>query len=1122
MHSDQLHTLLGRSTWPHRFAPGSLHDGLTMFRSGRNVDLTHEQNGEFDTLIGRIDGPEGSIECRVRLSSDGKDVQLSTTCGCRMPGHCHHAVAVLALATEYPPERWSRDSPVAWDRWLDSLRAPPARFRTASPERRFGLLLRAEGATEHPFDGDQAEEHDFQIGPPPRGLLAMPVWLRPAKRGDSLVDPQPLSSGRHGPEPAPQAGWTEEDGGAIGLLIDHATARHGNLLMARIDRPHLEQALLQLMARHPVYFEKPSLGAYTLSEPRAPLLSWQDLQDGNQRLCLDVGKIGADRLLHTGTGLWYVDDGSKTIGKVDVAPDRLEALARAPLLPPEMVAVFREKLAVADLPLAVPEPVDRGPPRILDCPPRALLRLRAQPLTSDWYRRMHRDERGRIAGCARLFIEYGPIRLPPGGAGSVRRLHDGSVYRIERRPVEEKALIERIASLGLIDASMIAYEIGYDPAPFQRNDLLLRPSRKRLPLTPEEWQPSLRALAEAGVRLEYEHDFPRDDLVEVGDWHAELREDGNAWFELSLGIDIDGERVDLLPIMRRLLGNESFPLKPLPNERDDATWRLRLDENRSVELPLSRLRGLIEPLLEWLETERGDTLRLHRSQEETLAGLTSLHWRGDEAMRGRVQAQRAAARTAVDAPPGFGAVLRPYQREGLAWLNFLAEAELGGVLADDMGLGKTVQVLAHLLMEKQRGRLDSPALVVCPTSLVGNWRDESARFAPDLRVLVIHGSDRADAYEAIGEHDLVITAYPLLPRDRERLIERQFALLILDEAQAVKNARSQAARVVRELRARRRLAMNGTPLENHLGELWAQFDAIEPGLLGDERSFTRLFRTPIERHGDRDRQQRLNRRIGPLLLRRRKDEVLDDLPAKTEIVRRIELEGDQRALYEALRLAQHERVREAVAKRGLNQSGIIVLDALLKLRQACCDPRLVKLDSARKTLGSAKREALHELLDGLLDEGRRVLLFSQFTEMLDLLQADLQARDIAHLRLTGDTPAKQRTGLVRRFQSGEVPLFLISLKAGGVGLNLTAADTVIHYDPWWNPAVENQATDRAHRIGQDKPVFVYKLICVGTVEEKIQALQGRKSELAQAVLEGGGSQRLRFDEADLEALFAPM
>ena len=314
--------------------------------------------------------------------------------------------------------------------------------------------------------------------------------------------------------------------------------------------------------------------------------------------------------------------------------------------------------------------------------------------------------------------------------------------------------------------------------------------------------------------------------------------------------------------------------------------------------------------------------------------------------------------------------------------------------------------------------------------------------------------------------------------------------------------------------------MTGTPLENHLGELWAQMDAVEPGVLGGERQFNRLYRHPIEKHQDSERQQRLNRRIAPLMLRRRKQDVLLDLPPKTIILREVELEGRQRELYETLRLAQHERVREAIAERGLAQSGIVVLDALLKLRQVCCDPRLVKLEHARQVDGSAKLDLLLDLLDNLVEEGRRVLVFSQFAEMLGLIDSALRQRGHVPLMLTGQT--KERAPLVERFQTGEVPIFLISLKAGGVGLNLTAADTVIHYDPWWNPAVENQATDRSHRIGQDKPVFVYKLLCSGTVEEKIQAMQARKAELAAAVLDGGSSTQVKFGEDDLAELFAPL
>ncbi|MGH8307444.1 MAG: DEAD/DEAH box helicase, partial [Gammaproteobacteria bacterium] len=341
---------------------------------------------------------------------------------------------------------------------------------------------------------------------------------------------------------------------------------------------------------------------------------------------------------------------------------------------------------------------------------------------------------------------------------------------------------------------------------------------------------------------------------------------------------------------------------------------------------------------------------------------------------------------------------------------------------------------------------------------------------------------------------IVLTTYALLPRDAKVLAAQEYRAVILDEAQAIKNPKAKAAQIVRGLKARQRLCLTGTPMENHLGELWSLFHFLMPGFLGDERHFKRLYRTPIEKHGDTERQAALARRIAPFMLRRTKEQVAAELPPKTEILRTVELESAQRDLYESIRLAMHEKVRQEIEKKGFARSQIVILDALLKLRQVCCDPRLLKLTSAKKVKQSAKLALLMDMLPDLIEEGRRILLFSQFTSMLALIEPELAARELPYVLLTGDT--RDRATPIDRFQSGHVPLFLISLKAGGTGLNLTAADTVIHYDPWWNPAVERQATDRAHRIGQDKNVFVYKLITQGTVEEKITELQARKQALA--------------------------
>jgi SNF2 family DNA or RNA helicase len=325
--------------------------------------------------------------------------------------------------------------------------------------------------------------------------------------------------------------------------------------------------------------------------------------------------------------------------------------------------------------------------------------------------------------------------------------------------------------------------------------------------------------------------------------------------------------------------------------------------------------------------------------------------------------------------------------------------------------------------------------------------------------------------------------------------------------------------MARSLSAEHRLALTGTPVENHLGELWSLFDFVQPGLLGEERQFQRQYRTPIEKDGNRLRAQALAQRVAPFLLRRTKDAVARDLPPKTEIVETLALEERQRDFYDGIRLASHRHIQEVVKQQGLARSQITILDALLKLRQACCDPRLLAVGAAKEDVPSAKLEWLCGALPELIAEGRRVLLFSQFTSMLRLIEAAVTALGIPYCLLTGET--QNRSEVIARFQSGAVPLFLISLKAGGTGLNLTAADTVIHYDPWWNPAVEAQATDRAHRIGQDKPVFVYKLIAQGTVEERIMQLQADKHALASRLYMESSGTAAAWTPADIEALFAP-
>lgn len=624
----------------------------------------------------------------------------------------------------------------------------------------------------------------------------------------------------------------------------------------------------------------------------------------------------------------------------------------------------------------------------------------------------------------------------------------------------------------------------------------------------------------------------RYDVTQVEDWYADIddqgSEHGSPWFDLELGIVVNQQRVSLLPVLVDLIRNAPHDFNPqaLAAHADDEPLLATLPGGVRVALPWGRIKPILGTLGELYFADKiGGSMRLSTldaARLAELAGATQLRWFGGQRLRDMGQKLSSFGGVqSVAAPRGLQATLRDYQSEGLAWMQFLREYDLAGILADDMGLGKTVQTLAHILTEKESGRLTQPALVVAPTSLMGNWQDEAARFTPDLRVLVLHGKERLAQFENIDQFDLVLTTYALLPRDEEKLRAHAYHLVILDESHYIKNPRSKAAQAAGMLRARHRLCLTGTPLENHLGELWSQFHFLLPGLLGEEKAFNTAFRHPIEKQGDDGRRALLTRRIKPFLLRRTKDKVAKELPAKTEMVRSVELSGAQRDLYETVRLAMDKKVRAEIARKGVARSHIVILEALLKLRQVCCDPRLVKSESVKKAVApSAKLSELMTMVEELLEEGRKILVFSSFTSMLALIEAELQMRKIPYALLTGDTD--NRAEVVRAFQNGLVPIFLISLKAGGVGLNLTAADTVIHYDPWWNPAAENQATDRAWRIGQDKPVFVYKLIAKGTLEEKIQALQQKKSALAQALLSDGAGQGAAISAEDLQAIFAPL
>ena len=881
-----------------------------------------------------------------------------------------------------------------------------------------------------------------------------------------------------------------------------------------------DQLLAEVLDTAPCFFGGVAGLQLSRGKPQALRWRWNLEKDGSQKLLPDVPS--SQRLFRVGS-LWFLDAEHAEVGLLESEPAETSWLDLPPL-PPEHTVAFRAEMESTRMGPRVPEPQIFGEVRRAEVSPRPVLVLHA--LTR--HARLAAGTPPLAYG--RLAFDYAGERLPGrGGEPLVRRVRNGTLLEISRRRAEELASMENLENAGL-NPAVDTEGLPWDMADTLPEDAWLFPGKGYAGAlevnTPARWL-ALRPKLEAdGFVLEYAPSFPFEVLEGPVRWYGQAHEDdADRAFDLEIGIEIEGKRVNLLPAVAQALAEHQLSLSPSPGEAEDSVWYAPVDERRRVPVRLKELRGLLAPLAEYLEKPR-QQLHLPRVQAGRLEELAQAlpsggSFEAPERLRGFTKRLREAAERASDVvPASLRAELRPYQRDGLRWLNALAEAGTGGVLADDMGLGKTLQLITHLLALKESGGLTSPALVVVPTSLVPNWISEVARFAPGLTLLALHGPQRAETFTRIAEHDVILTTYALLPRDVETLKKQAFSLVVLDEAQQVKNPRTQARRALLTLKVPRCLCLTGTPLENHLGELWSQVDLAVPGLLGDEGAFRRHYRLPIEKHQDIECQERLNRRIAPFILRRTKAQVASELPAKTEITRRVVMEPKQRDLYESLRLSLAEELREVIAQRGIAHSGIVVLDALLKLRQVCCDPRLVKLEAVRGVRDSAKFELLMDMLPALLAEGRRVLLFSQFTEMLKLIAVELDRRRISYVTLTGET--RDRAEPVQRFQNGEVPLFLLSLKAGGVGLNLTSADTVIHYDPWWNPAAEAQASDRAHRIGQDKPVFVYRLITAGTVEERIEELKARKAELADAVLEGGGSrERLSFDESDLDALLAP-
>ena len=1041
----------------------------------------------------------------VTLSPGGRNFPTRISCSCPVGGYCKHVAATL-LKTIEVRDQADRVTPAALE-WIEALRQLAG--GTANPvakpkpkQQLFWLLGYADDLREFRVGclKGRADDDGLLIGKP----VPWDNFEQALSRPNSFID--------------------DEDVNILRLLLAQNRGRDVHRGDLSIMGRHGTEILARMLETGRLYANGFAMRPLGAGAARPASIFWR--QDARGCFCAQARAKPAASWALPLNPPWYVDAERHEIGELlfDIPPAITARILAAPPLNEAEARLATDILAAAAP--GVPPPVMEAA-RVIDVLPSPVLMLATLDVSVLYKLREYQTNRWGLAlDVAQCGFRYGETVFEINDKHEMVVLASGEPVHIKRHPAEESRRLAQLKALGFEHIPKNAV-VTYPPKDL--SDFMTLDSEESWSCFVSDTLPQLR---EEGWEVVIPQDF-RHHFLEVDAWEAEVTETENGWFDLDMGIVVDKQRLSLAPLLAELFRGDPrwLDAKQLNKIGDEEAIDLITPQAQRIRVKAERIKPLARTLIDLFDISPGksgksgklnEPLRLSGFDVPRLAALDS-GWRveGLEAVQRMTQKITGLDTVkAVAAPAGFALTLRHYQLEGLAWLQYLREHDLAGILADDMGLGKTAQTLAHLLLEKEAGRLDRPALIVLPTSLIFNWKLEAARFAPGLSILSLQGKARKEQFADVTHHDLVLTTYPLLWRDAEDLAKHEFSFLILDEAQTVKNAASRGAGVVRKIKARHRLCLTGTPLENHLGELWSQFDFLLPGFLGDSKAFTKTWRTPIEKQGNSVRGQLLAQRIRPFILRRRKEDVAKELPAKTIILRSVELEAGQRDLYETVRSAMDQRVRDEIAAKGFARSQIVLLDALLKLRQVCCDPRLVKSAAASKVKERAKLDQLMGMLPELVDEGRKILVFSQFTSMLALIEDELKQVGLDYALLTGQT--QDREAQIHRFQGGEVPIFLISLKAGGIGLNLTAADTVIHYDPWWNPAVENQATDRAHRLGQTKPVFVYKLIVAGSIEEKIVALQEQKAELAKSVLSDDGAGEVKFSEADIRALLAPL
>ncbi len=1109
--------------------------GKAYWLSGQVETLQFEQiNTNQQRILAKVKSTKaGFYQVEILVARKKGQVSFEPQCSCALGYQCKHVVAVLLHSLAHGDQTPKKAPSRASNKKSSHQTVNPALSNWLGQLEQERLLL---DANAYPSKLRQRLVYILNLSENEEEHKAC-LQLR-------LISVRRLKQGGYGQSQrfnSLQAGYIRP--------IDHlilASLAPFRLDETQIDRYQLEgaaiPALLQNLSQTGrCYWESHHQTLLRWGEERPATIQWQIEPDGKQSLSYELSPA-VDSILPT-TPPCYIDLNSQSCGHISTPfPDEMAtALLQAPAIAPHEIDTVQQYFQKHQI--GLPSPLNLTVAKTIESTPLFHLRLFKLALDVPESQAWRYEDDHIELPCAVLSFQYRNTPLLPAGNNSPILHHydltSQQLIKIKRDLKQEKLAGQTLHNKNwqILAKHPLTKHLKL-PKSLQHNYLI---ETLNWPLDKKVEQRLLDfslyeipKLREEGWHIDIDDDYPYQtvEAEELEDWYIQINEQEKQqdWFDLELGVYLGGKKRNLLPLLvdwlhtveqQDILGH----LESLPDEHRIS---LTLPDKRILPIPVQQIRHILTALTELMSKtplNPSGQLQLFNLQANQLNEFEKsmqagrLRWFGGDKLRLLGQRlQNFQGIELVDPPKGFKTELRGYQHFGISWLQFLRHYNLGGILADDMGLGKTIQALAHVLLEKEQGRLTQPCLVIAPTSLMYNWFMECKQFAPDLRVLILHGNERHQHHDNLSEYDLVLTTYSLLLRDKDALLAQHYHYLILDEAQNIKNPKAKATLLVQQLHARHRLCLTGTPMENHLGELWSLFNFLLPGLLGDLAKFQQLFRQPIEKNQDAQRQQILNQRIAPFMLRRTKEAVVTELPKKTTIIRSVPLEGGQRDLYETIRLSMHEKIQQLINQKGIAKNHIIILDALLKLRQICCDPRLLKLKAAEEVTESAKLNMLMELLPEMLEEGRRILLFSQFTSMLNLIEKAVKAKGIRYSKLTGQTRDRQKA--IESFQNKEVPLFLISLKAGGTGLNLTAADTVIHYDPWWNPAVENQATDRVYRIGQDKPVFVYKLFAKHSIEEKIQDLQERKQQLADALFTQQNSQS--FEATDLLALFEPL